>query len=726
MPELQKLWTNFLQTLNATNIARFRADSLYPLIGAPGFNQFGGLVPAAFGLTMTHTNASGVIYYTTDGTDPREYGSGAVAGTAQSHSTPVIINTPTLVRARVFSGGSWSAVVESVFYPPQDLSRLALTELMFHPPDVGVTNSDEFEFVELKNTGTNILNLSGLTFSGINFTFTNGTLLSPGQFFVLARNAIAFTSKYPGVAINSIYTGKQDNGGEEIALLHPFGAKILGVTYDDIAPWPVTTDGHGFSLVQRSPGLSQAPDNGAAWRASANVGGSPGADDPSPTIASIVINEVLTASFPPDVDRIELFNPTMAAVNIGGWFLSDDHVVPKKFRIIDGTMIPAMGFAVFDEKQFNPTPGTNNSFSLSSRGDEVYLFSGDAATNLTGYSHGFSFGGAESGITFGRYVNSVGEEQWPALITATFSNANAGPLIGPVVLNEIHYHPAAGGDEFVEIKSINPNSVPLFDPLRPTNTWRIAGMDFIFPTNVTLPPYGLLLVVATNPAAFRAKYNMPTNVTVLGPFAGSLQDSGERLELRRPDVPDTNGVSYINVDVVRYNDRAPWPPAADGAGPSLQRLNATAYGDDPINWIAAVPTPGAEVETADTDGDGVPDLWEMAHGTQPLMADGNDDPDGDGVSNLDEFKAGTDPQSASSYLHVEQVSWEGGGLGLQFTARAQRSYSVLYKPELTSPSWIKLQDVPPGAERVVTVTDPGPATTQRFYRLVTPAAPTPP
>ena len=725
-PEIDKLATNFFQKLTADNVARFRAGNLYPAMGAPSFNQFGGLVPAAFGLTMAHTNVSGVIYYTTDGTDPRAYGSGAVAGTAQSYSMPVIINTPTLVRARVFSGGSWSAVVEAIFYPPQDLSRLALTELMYHPPNVGLTNSDEFEFLELKNTGTNVLNLSGLTFSGINFTFTNGTLLGTGQFCVLVRNAAAFASKYPGVTIHGTYTAKLDNGGEEIALLHPFCAKIFGVTYDDTAPWPVTADGHGFSLVPKNPGLSQAPDNGADWRASANVGGSPGADDPTPAIPAIVINEVLTASVLPDVDRIELFNPTLSAVNIGGWFLTDDAAAPKKFRVPDGTMIPALGFAVFDETQFNPPPGTNNSFSLSSHGDEVYLFSGDAVTNLTGYSHGFSFGGAAPGITFGRYVNSVGEEQLPALIYATFSNANAGPLIGPVVFNEIHYHPAPGGDEFVELKNINPNSVPLFDPIRPTNTWRIAGLDYTFPTNVTLPPYGLLLVVATNPAAFRAKYNVPTNVPVLGPFAGNLQDSGERLELRRPDVPDTNGVSYINVDVVRYNDRAPWPPSADGAGPSLQRRNAAGYGDEPFNWIAAGPTPGAEIETADTDGDGVPDLWEMEHGTQPFIADANEDPDGDGVSNLAEFKAGTDPQSASSYLHVEQVSWEGGGLGLQFTARAQRSYSVLYKPELTSPSWIKLQDVPIGGERVVTVTDPGPAATQRFYRLVTPAEPTPP
>ena len=54
------------------------------------------------------------------------------------------------------------------------------------------------------------------------------------------------------------------------------------------------------------------------------------------------------------------------------------------------------------------------SFSLNSAGDSIYLISGDAKTNLTGYSHGFSFGAAANGVSFGRYVNSTGEEQFPA------------------------------------------------------------------------------------------------------------------------------------------------------------------------------------------------------------------------------------------------------------------------------------------------------------------------
>src|SRR6058998_1345345 len=82
-------------------------------------------------------------------------------------------------------------------------------------------------------------------------------------------------------------------------------------------------------------------------------------------------------------------------------------------------------------------------------------------------------------------------------------------------------------------------------------------------------------------------------VQVLGPYTGTLQDSGENLRLQRPDEPDTNGVPYIVTDAVRYNDKLPWPPGADGDGPSLQRRAPSAYGNEPTNWFASGITPGA-------------------------------------------------------------------------------------------------------------------------------------
>ncbi|MFY9826791.1 MAG: Ig-like domain-containing protein [Thermoanaerobaculia bacterium] len=52
---------------------------------------------------------------------------------------------------------------------------------------------------------------------------------------------------------------------------------------------------------------------------------------------------------------------------------------------------------------------------------------------------------------------------------------------------------------------------------------------------------------------------------------------------------------------------------------------------------------------ADSDNDGMPDAWEIAHGLDPNNpADAAQDPDGDGLSNLQEFFAGTDPHNADT------------------------------------------------------------------------------
>jgi hypothetical protein len=93
---------------------------------------------------------------------------------------------------------------------------------MFDPPAAGAWTGDEFEFLEIKNNGTNTLQLGFFSFTaGIEFAFTNGVRLEPGKFLVLARNAAAFQWKYPGVAVDGVYAGKLNNGGETIRLSTP-------------------------------------------------------------------------------------------------------------------------------------------------------------------------------------------------------------------------------------------------------------------------------------------------------------------------------------------------------------------------------------------------------------------------------------------------------------------------------------------------------------------------
>lgn len=588
-------WTNRLAQMKSW--LKTRADWIDGnYLRPPVFNQDGGLVVDGFQVAITGTN--GAIYFTTDGADPRAPG-GAIASTAQAYPAPLLVYAPTLVQARVKNGTNWSGLTRALFYPPQDLSALVLTELMYHPPPSGGWTSDDLEFLELKNSGARTLELGGLSFAGITFAFTNGTRLEPGQFFVLARNAAAFQSRYPGALLHGVYTGHLADGGETVRLTTPLGNTVLDVTYNDRAPWPLAADGHGFSAVPRAPGAAPNSDDGAQWRASAQPGGSPGADDPLPVTPAIVLNEVLTHTLPPELDAIELFNPTAADVDIGGWFLSDDGTVPRKFRIPTNTVIRAGGFQVFTEADFNPAGGTLLNFALDSAGDALYLVAADAAGALTGYGHGVTFGAAGLGVSFGRYVNSVGEEQFPAQVQPTLGATNAGPTVGPIVLTEIHYHPPVPGapgdvlEEFVELANVSDQPVPLFDASDPARTWRLNGLGFAFPTNVALPAQGLALIVATNPADFRARYAVPDEVLILGPCAGVLQDNGERLELQRPGWLDTNGLVYVTVDEVRYDDHVPWPPGADGSGLSLQRRVPAAYGNDPANWEAAPPTPGA-------------------------------------------------------------------------------------------------------------------------------------
>lgn len=586
---VRNMIANYFPQRSDVVLGQLRREGLFPSVAAPEFSLPAGEVSIAASLTISNANGGGVIYYTLDGSDPRAVG-GAVQATATSYSTPVVLTRSRVVKARVKSGTTWSPLTEASYRLAQDFSGLRITEIMYHPSADGAVSGDEFEFVELKNTGESLLDLGGLNCSGIAFTFTNGTRLGPGEFFVLGRNPVALAERYPGLIVHGQYSGKLANSGERLALLAPSGAAVLSVDYRDEPPWPAAADGHGFSLVPSETGADLDTDNGRAWRASSNAGGSPGADDAAPGIPAVVINEVLAHTDLPQLDAIELFNPTGADVDLGGWHLTNDRAVPLKFRIPDGTILGAGGFVVFDEDDF--ASGTNG-FRIDSTGDAIHLFSGAAGdTNLTGYTHALEFGASANGVSFGRLINSAGDEQVAALSAVTPGTDNAPPLVGPAVINEVHYHPADGDEVFVEVLNISGGPLDLFDAASPTNLWRLSGAGFVFPAGTTLPADGLVLVVGGDPAAFRAKHSVPLAVAIFGPLGGALQNNGERLELQRPDAPNTNGVPYITVDAVRYDDRAPWPNAADGAGSSLQRRFATAYGNDPTNWFASGLTPG--------------------------------------------------------------------------------------------------------------------------------------
>jgi hypothetical protein len=168
---------------------------------------------------------------------------------------------------------------------------LRITELMYNPADPpDGTNNDDYEFIELKNIGDSTLDLTHVSFAdGIVFDFNDSavTHIGPGQFVLVVSNIAAFESRYGQIYSHIIageYSGKFANGGERVVLVDYWEGTIADFEYDDEGSWPALADGQGHSLVPLDSALVEQSDgslsDAANWRASTNIGGSPGTDDP--------------------------------------------------------------------------------------------------------------------------------------------------------------------------------------------------------------------------------------------------------------------------------------------------------------------------------------------------------------------------------------------------------------------------------------------------------------
>jgi hypothetical protein len=528
------------------------------------------------------------------------------------------LNKSTDLKARIRSGtGKWSVLNEAVFALPEVKQNLRITEIMYHPADPNT------EFIELKNIGQDTINLNLVSFTnGIDFTFgqdqidPNEYILDPNEHLLVVENITQFQNKYgTGHKIAGQYTGALNNAGEEITLVDAVGTVIHTFDYKD--SWYDITDGDGFSLTIVDPVADpNLWDDKSAWRPSAEIDGSPGYDDSKDTYkpGTIVINEILAHSNGYPNDWIELNNTTAQPVNISGWFLSDDNGDDfgyMKYRIADGTSIPANGYIVFTQDEnfglLSNDEGKIVPFALSENGETLYLRSA-AGDVLTGYYEQEDFAASQAGIAFGRYKKSTGTFNFVAMSTNTPGSANAYPKVGPVVITEVMYHPdwppnsLYGNDEYEYVELYNISSTVTanlweYDNAQHINVpWKFTdGIDYSFPPGTSIAP-GQKIVVVKNPAAFSVRYPTVPTSKIYGPYDGQLNNAGEQLQLSKPG-DELDGVRYyIRVDRVSYDDELPWPPEPDGLGWSLHQKTPTLqynnYSNDVINWQAAAPTPG--------------------------------------------------------------------------------------------------------------------------------------
>ncbi|RYD33231.1 MAG: hypothetical protein EOP87_11385, partial [Verrucomicrobiaceae bacterium] len=276
-----------------------------------------GRVSPDTGVTLTGP-VGAAIYYTLDGSDPRPAGGSAPSlGTVQLYSSPITINDVTRIRARAYKAnhtaltGANRPPLVSKWGGPADLTyttrafpepgHLTITEI--NPQPAAPTTAElalnpalaagSFEFVELRNIGTESLELAGSSFTaGISYTFPSNTpALAPDQYVVIGADPAALAIRYPtATPVTGPWSGDLANDGETLTLSGPGGSTIVSITY--AKAWSSLAAGGNHTLTAYDERATTGYATEGNWRTSSAPGGSPGYYDPrskrTPPVAGLL------------------------------------------------------------------------------------------------------------------------------------------------------------------------------------------------------------------------------------------------------------------------------------------------------------------------------------------------------------------------------------------------------------------------------------------------------
>lgn len=398
--------------------------------------------------------------------------------------------------------------------PPAAKAALVLNEI----------NSSPNDWVELMNTGTEALDVSGYELRDNSddhrWRFPDRSTIAAGALLVVdaKSSGLIYDDQAKTFAEGTFEAAISIGSGDSIRL-YDKGSNLL-----DEYSWTAHASYDGDAA---KASYGRYPDGTGAFRLTKETKGTAN-EYYAPTI---VINEV--ESDGDATDWVEIMNTGTQPVDISGWYLLDNDPVGHKADVTpvpNGTTLAPGELYVFDKNK-------NFTFGLG-KADQAAIY--DADGNLvTEYEWA-----AHANGVYARIPDGTGEFQ--DFATATKGKKNK--IVNPVVINEVQSNDPSGGPDWVELANPTAEALDISGLVLKDNK---DNDPYAIPEGTTIPANGFLVIYqddnGTNGFAFGLGKGDSVRLFENGEqIAATTWPDGSNTSPTWGLYPDVNGSSYQN------------------------------------------------------------------------------------------------------------------------------------------------------------------------------------
>ena len=438
----------------------------------------------------------------------------------------------------------------------KSIKPVVINEIMYNAKGAGG------DYIEIFNPNNNIyVDLSGWEIGGIGYTFPNGIILGPMEYFVVVQDLAAFTSIYGNMPnIIGQYTGNLNNLGEKISLKAPGKTPnttsiIEEVFYEPTLPWAIEANGTGASLQRINP--YEEGTRVVNWTAVNNLvtnlsistpGGPNNVLNTNYSIPPLFINEIQTKNENGIVSStgkrspwVEIYYSGAGNMVISNTYISDNLDEPMKWQIPDGKIISqSLPLIIYFDGETNSTyPDLHAAFTINTNSGIIILSTiVDGSLKIVDY---IRYSDLPKDTSYGSYPNGQSASRQIFLHPTPGMLNSVTPMI---VINEwmasniaaVEDNEDNDFEDWFELYNLSYNPVDLSgyyltDNLTNKNQFRI-------PDGTIIPARGFLLVWA-DAEPWQNKTGSPeihANFT--------LSKNGEQIGLFTPDLKLVDGITF--------------------------------------------------------------------------------------------------------------------------------------------------------------------------------------